>query len=81
METDELQKRIAELCDINADLQVPFTIHPKSICVFCFALLHFYSASLYFSHNAIILFFSVSLSQCDIFCIAVFLSHNTTVDL
>lgn len=31
METDELQRRIAELCDINADLQVAFTAN-----IFCF---------------------------------------------
>lgn len=29
METDELQRRIAELCDINADLQVPFPFNAK----------------------------------------------------
>lgn len=43
MEMDELQRRITELCDINADLQVPFTVSPVSFLVLA---LQFYILSL-----------------------------------
>lgn len=60
METDELQRRITELCDINADLQVPVLSVSYYFFIFSSALLHSTSVircfSLSLSLSAVVLF-------------------------
>lgn len=56
METDELQRRIAELCDINADLQVPSLSVHYEFCILLSIITPRLCLFVRLSHSVLLLF-------------------------